>query len=99
MVKFSHGCWHPSADTIIDWAVEVVKAEAREDHLHFVTCSKPINFRGDILNNPTLTHHISSPIDDVLYLSSTHWKGSKSITQGPQLELFPDGKVCDFTQV
>lgn len=41
MVKFSHGCWHPSPDTLIDWAVEVVKAEAKEDHLHFVTVSLP----------------------------------------------------------
>lgn len=42
MVKFSHGCWHPSPDTLIDWAVEVVKAEARDDHLHFVTVSNPL---------------------------------------------------------
>ena len=39
MVKFSHGCWHPAADTIIDWAVETVKAKARDDSLHFVTVS------------------------------------------------------------
>lgn len=37
MVKFSHGCWHPAADTLIDWAVETVKAQANEDSLHFVT--------------------------------------------------------------
>ncbi|KAH7112106.1 glycosyl hydrolases family 31-domain-containing protein [Dendryphion nanum] len=37
MVKFSHGCWHPAPDTIIDWAVETVKARANEDSLHFVT--------------------------------------------------------------
>ncbi|TPX15350.1 uncharacterized protein E0L32_004627 [Thyridium curvatum] len=92
MVKFSHGCWHPSPDTLIDWAVEVVKAEAKEDHLHFVTCSKPINHRGDTLNNPTLTHHVSSPVDDVLYLSSTHWKGQKSVTAAPHFELFPAGQ-------
>jgi hypothetical protein len=39
MVKFSHGCWHPAQDTIIDWAVEVVKSEAREDSLYLVTVS------------------------------------------------------------
>ncbi|EXJ92806.1 alpha-D-xyloside xylohydrolase [Capronia epimyces CBS 606.96] len=92
MVKFSHGCWHPAPNTLIDWAVEVVKAEARDDHLHFVSASKPINFRGDILNNPTLTHELSSPIDDVLYMSSTHWKGARALTQGPHFELYPDGK-------
>ncbi|OAL54160.1 hypothetical protein IQ07DRAFT_619356 [Pyrenochaeta sp. DS3sAY3a] len=93
MVKFSHGCWHPAPDTIIDWAVETVKAQAREDSLHFVTASKPINFRGDTLNNPTLTHHISSPIDNVIYLSSTHWRQQKSVTQGPHFELFPAGQA------
>ncbi|KAH7156015.1 glycosyl hydrolases family 31-domain-containing protein [Dactylonectria macrodidyma] len=92
MVKFSHGCWHPAPDTIIDWAIEVVKGEAKSDHLHFVTCSKPINHRGDTLNNPTLTHHVSSPMDDVVFLSSTHWKAQKSVTAGPQFELFPAGK-------
>ncbi|OBT72124.1 hypothetical protein VF21_09169 [Pseudogymnoascus sp. 05NY08] len=91
MVKFSHGCWHPAQDTIIDWAVEVVKSEKRPDSLHFVTASKPINHRGDSLNNPTLTHNLSSPMDDVLLLSSTHWKAQKSITNGPKFELFPHG--------
>ena len=54
--------------------------------------SKPINFRGDTLNNPTLTHHVSSPIDNVIYLSSTHWRQQKSVTQGPHFELFPNGQ-------
>lgn len=42
MVKFSHGCWHPAPDTLIDWAVEVIKGEAKDDHLHFVTVSQPL---------------------------------------------------------
>ncbi|KAL4960108.1 glycosyl hydrolases family 31-domain-containing protein [Aspergillus stella-maris] len=92
MVKFSHGCWHPAPETLIDWAVETVVAETRGDELHFVTSSKPINHRGDTLNNPTLTHDLSSPTDNVIYLSSTHWKRQKSVTQGPHFELFPDGK-------
>ncbi|KAL2795161.1 glycosyl hydrolases family 31-domain-containing protein [Aspergillus keveii] len=92
MVKFSHGCWHPAPDTLIDWAVETVVAETRGDKLHFVTSSKPINHRGDTLNNPTLTHSLSSPIDNVLYLSSTHWTKQKSVTQGPHFELFPAGQ-------
>ncbi|KAL4790567.1 glycosyl hydrolases family 31-domain-containing protein [Aspergillus venezuelensis] len=92
MVKFSHGCWHPAPDTLLDWAVETVVAETRSDELYFVTSSKPINHRGDTLNNPTLTHDLSSPTDNVIYLSSTHWKRQKSVTQGPHFELFPDGK-------
>ncbi|KAL2815274.1 glycosyl hydrolases family 31-domain-containing protein [Aspergillus cavernicola] len=92
MVKFSHGCWHPAPDTLIDWAVETVVAEARPEALHFVTSSKPINHRGDTLNNPTLTHSLSSPVDNVLHLSSTHWTKQKSVTQGPHFELFPDGQ-------
>ncbi|EAU34238.1 predicted protein [Aspergillus terreus NIH2624] len=40
MVKFSHGCWHPAPDTLLDWAVETVKAETRGDSLHFVTEEK-----------------------------------------------------------
>lgn len=55
--------------------------------------AKPIIHRGDILNNPTLTHKISSPIDDVLLVSSTHWKAQKSITSGPHFELFPSGQA------
>lgn len=37
MVKFSHGCWHPAPDTLIDWAVETVVAETCDEKLHFVT--------------------------------------------------------------
>ncbi|KAK7204910.1 glycosyl hydrolases family 31-domain-containing protein [Myxozyma melibiosi] len=91
-MKISHGCWHPAPDTIIDWAVEVLKTRVSEDELYAVTCSKPINFRGDTLNNPTLSHSITSPADDVLYLSSTHWKSQTSTALGPHFELFPDGK-------
>lgn len=54
--------------------------------------SKPVNHRGDVLNAPTLTHNISSPLDDVLLLSSTHWKAQKSVTSGPHFELFPSGQ-------
>ncbi|KAL4925268.1 glycosyl hydrolases family 31-domain-containing protein [Aspergillus undulatus] len=79
MVKFSHGCWHPAADTLIDWAVETIS-------------SKPINHQGDTLNNPNLSHFLDSPIDNVLHLSSTHWKTKKSVTQGPHFELFPGEK-------
>lgn len=39
-----------------------------------------------------MTHHVSSPIDDVLFLSSTHWKGQKSVTAGPHFELYPEGQ-------
>ncbi|KAL4875128.1 glycosyl hydrolases family 31-domain-containing protein [Aspergillus karnatakaensis] len=92
MVKFSHGCWHPAPDTLIDWAVETVVAETRGDALHFVTSSKPINHRGDTLNNPTLTHSLTSPIDNVIHLSSTHWTRQKSVTQGPHFELYPAGQ-------
>ncbi|QKX63225.1 uncharacterized protein TRUGW13939_10394 [Talaromyces rugulosus] len=93
MVKFSHGCWHPAPDTLIDWAAETVIAETRDEALHFVTSSKPINNRGDTLNNPTLTHSLTSPTDNVFHLSSTHWIKQKSVTQGPHFELFPDGKA------
>ena len=51
------------------------------------------------MNNPTLTHKISSPIDDVLLVSSTHWKAQKSITSGPHFELFPDGEVKHIEKV
>jgi alpha-D-xyloside xylohydrolase len=38
-----------------------------------------------------LTHNLSSPFDDTLLLSSTHWKAQKSITNGPHFDLFPSG--------
>lgn len=38
-------------------------------------------------------------MDDVLLLSSTHWKAQKSITNEPHFELFPHGrpKTCAKT--
>lgn len=31
-------------------------------------------------------------MDDVILISSTHWKAQKSITNGPHFELFPHGQ-------
>lgn len=40
MVKFSKGMWHASPDTIIRWATESVKAEAKPESLRTVAVSR-----------------------------------------------------------
>ncbi|RPB15513.1 hypothetical protein P167DRAFT_518728 [Morchella conica CCBAS932] len=91
MVKFSKGMWHATPDTIIRWATESVKAEALPESIRTVASSRAINHRGDTLNNPTLTITASSPSDDILLLSSYHWKAQRSTAIGPRFELYPDG--------
>lgn len=48
--------------------------------------------RGDTLNLPTLTISLTSPLDGVISVTSTHWK-SRSKSKGtiePRFKLFPD---------
>lgn len=40
MVKFSKGMWHAAPDTIIRWATESVKAEAKPESLRTVAVSQ-----------------------------------------------------------
>ncbi|ODV90243.1 glycoside hydrolase family 31 protein [Tortispora caseinolytica NRRL Y-17796] len=89
-MKFTDGCWHTRAGVVIDWATEVFKGEARDDSLYAMSCSKPINFRGDTLNNPTLTMEVTSPADNTLRLFGYHWKAQANSRKGPFFELFPD---------
>ncbi|KAK9478019.1 glycosyl hydrolases family 31-domain-containing protein [Lipomyces japonicus] len=92
MVKVSEGRWQLTPDTVIDWAVEVVKTDTSNDRVYAVTTSKPLNHRGDTLNTPTLTHTIDSPAEGIVHLTSTHWFGHRSLEIGPNFDLFPDVK-------
>ncbi|KAK9369879.1 glycosyl hydrolases family 31-domain-containing protein [Lipomyces kononenkoae] len=96
MVKISQGRWQVAPNTIIDWAVEVVKTDVSENRIYALTSSKHLNHRGDTLNTPTLTHVIDSPADDIIHIASTHWLGQKSVEIGPNFELFPDVKPEPF---
>ncbi|KZV69553.1 glycoside hydrolase family 31 protein [Peniophora sp. CONT] len=90
MVKFTKGMWQVGEDTAINWATEVVKAEASESSIRAVTTTRHIYHRGDTLNTPTVTVECSSPLPDTLLLTAYHWKGSAASNNGPDFELFPD---------
>ncbi|KAF5376081.1 hypothetical protein D9615_007735 [Tricholomella constricta] len=90
MVKFSNGMWWNSDGVAIDWAVEAIKSEARQDSIRCVATSKHVNHRGDTLNTPTITVECSSPLPDILLLTAYHWKGQQRTMQGPDYELYPD---------
>ncbi|KAL0947518.1 hypothetical protein HGRIS_013617 [Hohenbuehelia grisea] len=96
MVKFSKGMWCLAADTVGDWATEVIKAEARPDSIRAVASTKRLNHRGDTLNNPTITIETSSPCPDVLRITGYHWKEQHNTLAGPHYELFPDADVASI---
>lgn len=90
MVKFSNGMWWNADNVSIDWAVEAIKSEAKEDSIRCVATSKHVNHRGDVLNTATITVECSSPLPDILLLTACHWKAQTRTEQGPHYELFPN---------
>ncbi|KAF8903037.1 glycosyl hydrolases family 31-domain-containing protein [Mucidula mucida] len=90
MVKFSKGMWWPAPNHTISWATEVAKAEAFPESVRYLATTKRINHRGDTLNTPTISLECSSPMPDVIFLKSNHWKAQTATNNGPDFELFPD---------
>jgi hypothetical protein len=54
-------------------AVEVTKLDVREDSLRFVSMTRHFRHRGDVLNKPTITSTLSSPLAGVVELHASHF--------------------------
>ncbi|KAI0027333.1 putative sugar hydrolase [Vararia minispora EC-137] len=78
MVKFTRGMWTWAEDTVINWAIEAVKSEAKTSSIRAVVTTRHIYHRGDTLNTPSITFECSSPLPDTLLLTGYHWKGQTS---------------------
>ncbi|KAL7424945.1 hypothetical protein Q5752_000632 [Cryptotrichosporon argae] len=89
-MKFTDGLWRKPVGATFIGGVEVVEIlEASKDALEYIVAPRHVASRGDTLNSPLLTVHISSPADDILRIRLEHHKGVAD--KGPHFELFPDG--------
>ncbi|PFH49978.1 glycoside hydrolase family 31 protein [Amanita thiersii Skay4041] len=98
-MKFSQGMWWLAEDVTIDWAVEAVKSEAKQDSIRCLASSKHIRHRGDTLNTPTITFECSSPFPGIALLTAYHWKAQETTLSGPHYELYPDIKYDKLVEV
>ncbi|RPB03614.1 hypothetical protein L873DRAFT_1826258 [Choiromyces venosus 120613-1] len=76
------------------WLVREGRMFIKLSNIHRVlvwACFAPhIHSRGGTLNLSTLTLDIEATFDDVISITTRHWKGARN--RGPHYELFPDGK-------
>ncbi|EGV60833.1 alpha-xylosidase [Yamadazyma tenuis] len=85
--KFSRGRWELKAGVKILWATENVKTVVDTESVYSVFSSRPINHRGDILNNAIITTKLTSPADDIVKLETYHNKSAYKHAKEPRFEL------------
>lgn len=72
----------------LEWATNVFKVAEQADGVKLLL-SKSLRHRGDTLNSPTLTVHITVLAEEVISVKATHWAGNFKV--GPSFALDTDG--------
>ncbi len=85
-MKFTNGYWRMRENIASFFAVEYADAEFYEDYLIVYATTKNITDRGDTLNTALLTIKIESPMENIIKVSSVHFKGI--IEKKPFFELY-----------
>ena len=86
-MKFTAGYWQMRPGVTPYYAVHVHEVETTEDELVVYAPTKQLNHRGDTLNLPLLTMHLSSPMENVVRVRLYHHKGGGQ--PEPQFDLVP----------
>ncbi|MFI2753555.1 alpha-xylosidase [Cellulomonas sp. P22] len=84
-MKFTDGYWQvlPGVSILRPQAVDEVVAEA--DALTIYAATGPLATRGDTLNRPLITVELDSPMDDVVGVRISHFRGG--IDRGPHFDV------------
>jgi alpha-D-xyloside xylohydrolase len=86
-VKFTDGYWHMRPGVTPHWAVQVHDVEVGNDSLTVYAPTRRLTGRGDTLNLPLLTIHLTSPMENVIRVQMWHHKGGQ--TRRPEFDLKP----------
>mgnify|MGYP000030777936 CR=1 FL=1 len=86
-MKFTDGFWQMRPGVIPHYAVHVYDVEVGPKELIVYAPTRQVNGRGDTLNLPMLTVHLSSPAENVIRVRFYHHKGG--VTRRPQFEIAP----------
>ncbi|MBN2499954.1 MAG: alpha-xylosidase [Anaerolineales bacterium] len=95
-MKFTDGYWQMRPNVAPHYAAHVHSIDIKADALTVYAPTKYIAGRGDTLNQPMLTVHFSSPLENVIHVQIVHHKGARR--SGPSFELIeenPDVRVED----
>ena len=84
-MKFTDGYWQMQPGVTPYYAVHVHEVEATPDALTIYAPTQRLRGRGDTLNLPLLTVHLSSPMENVIRVQLYHHKGGRP--PKPQFEL------------
>lgn len=84
-MKFTNGYWRIRDEIEPVYAVEYYESEQKEDCLTVYAATKHMGDRGDTLNQPLFTVTFSSPMENVIQVSTVHFKGAAYI--GPHYEV------------
>lgn len=74
-MKFTDGFWRIRKGVNPIYAIEYYDHDINNNELTIYTTSKHITHRGDLLNIGMLTINISSPINDIIKISTCHFEG------------------------
>lgn len=86
-MKFTNGYWQLKKGITPLYAVEYSSHRIEGDELVVYVPSKHIVTRGDTLNLGMLTVRFSSPMEDVIKVSITHFEGK--VEKGPYFTIYP----------
>jgi alpha-D-xyloside xylohydrolase len=93
-MKFTEGYWRMRPDVTPHFATQVYDVETSADALTVFAPERRINHRGDTLNIAMLTVRFSSPMENVIRVQLTHFKGGKP--PKPEFTLFPSHPVVQI---
>jgi alpha-D-xyloside xylohydrolase len=104
-MKFTDGYWQMRPGVTPYYAVHVHNVEADSNALTVYATTKRLSHRGDTLNLPLLTVHLSSPMENVIRVQLYHHKGGKlprpqfeiKSTLGPQVRITDDVQAATLT--
>ncbi|MDB5080609.1 MAG: alpha-xylosidase [Chloroflexi bacterium] len=86
-MKFSDGYWEVPAGYKPLLAAQAYDIQTADDNLTVYAPTKVVNGRGDTLNQPVITFHYSSPMENVIKVRMYHHKGR--VPKGPSFEIKP----------
>lgn len=96
-MKFTNGFWLMKDGILPQYAIEYSDHCLNGTELTVYASSKHISNRGDTLNSGLLTVQISSPRNDVIKVSITHFDGA--VYRGPFAEIYEESADVRVHQV
>ncbi len=87
-MKFTDGYWQVRAGMTPHYAAQVHEVTLEEDAITVYAPVAKLQARGHTINQPLLTLHFSSPMENVIRVRCVHHKGNAP--RRPEFTLYPD---------